>query len=389
MKDNISTYSSFLENKNFVQWRLLREEESEKYWLTFIKENPELEEEFNKAIVICDNIRINEKIFSDTDFLYQRILQSISIHRKNKQRRNVIYSLYAAAVIALLLITSTLFIFNKDTSAALNERIIGSTLPDEHITLITDENITTLNQHAVIRLADGRLSYTDSTNTIKYIEVGASQTNILNVPNGKRSSIVLADGSEIWINSGTKLFFPSVFNEKTREITVEGEIFIHVAKSEQQPFIVHTPKFAINVQGTRFNVSTYKDDSEHTVVLVNGSININAPHKSLVPMTPNEMVIMKNDNLTKKVVDVSHYTGWIDGILIFDATPTSEMLKKIGRYYNISFDGVAELADKKITGKLFLSENIDNVLSSISLLTSTEYKRDNNVIKLIKNERSQ
>ncbi|HHV84921.1 MAG TPA: DUF4974 domain-containing protein, partial [Petrimonas sp.] len=60
---------------------------------------------------------------------------------------------------------------------------------------------------------------------------------------------------------------------------------------------------------------------------------------------------------------------------------------KVGRYYNISFDGATSLPDKKITGKLFLSENIDDVLSSISLLTSTEYKREENVIKLLKNER--
>ena len=85
MKDNLFTYSSFLENKAFVQWRISREEESEKYWLAFIKENPELKGEFNKAIEICENIRINEKIFSDTDFLYQRILQSISTHRKMMQ----------------------------------------------------------------------------------------------------------------------------------------------------------------------------------------------------------------------------------------------------------------------------------------------------------------
>lgn len=387
MKDNLFTYSSFLENKAFVQWRLLRDEESEKHWYTFIEENPELEEEFNKAIGICDSIRINEKIFTNTDFLYQCILQSISTHRKNKQKRNVLYSLSVAAAVALLFIISTLFLFNKETTTTLNEKIIGTTLPDEHITLMAGGKAITLNQDAKVRLDNGKMSYTDSLNTTKSIEVDDVQTNKLVVPNGKRSSVVLADGSEIWINSGTELTFPSTFNKKTREIYVEGEIYINVAESNEHPFVVHTPEFAIKVYGTSFNVSAYKNDHEASVVLVSGSIEINTRDNSSVRMLPNEMAKLKNGDLSKNTVDVSLYTSWVNGIFIFDGTPTSEMLKKVGRYYNISFDGATSLPDKKITGKLFLSENIDDVLSSISLLTSTEYKREENVIKLMKNER--
>ena len=103
-------------------------------------------------------------------------------------------------------------------------------------------------------------------------------------------------------------------------------------------------------------------------------------------MHPNEMAKLKNGKLSTNTVDTSLYTSWVKGIFIFDGTPTPEMLKKVGRYYNISFDGATSLPDKKITGKLFLSENIDEVLSSISLLTSTEYKREGNVIKLINKE---
>ena len=387
MTDKPFTYSSFLEDKKFVQWRLSREEESDKYWLSFIKENPELEEEFNKAIRICDKIRINEKIFTDTDSLYQHILQSISTHHTNKQKRkHIIYYLSSAVAIALLLIISTVYIFNKNTVSTLNEEIIGKTLSEEHITLVAGGKIITLNQDAKVRLDNGQMSYTDSSNTTKSIEVDDVQINKLIVPNGKRSSIVLTDGSEIWINSGTELTFPSTFNKKTREIDVKGEIYINVAKSNEQPFIVHTPEFNIKVYGTSFNVSAYKNDNETSVVLVSGSVEINT-HNNSVRMLPNEMVKLKNGDLSKNTVDVSLYTSWVDGVFIFDGTPTSEVLKKVGRYYNISFDGTTNLPDKKITGKLFLSENIDDVLSSISLLTSTEYKREENVIKLLKNER--
>ena len=106
-------------------------------------------------------------------------------------------------------------------------------------------------------------------------------------------------------------------------------------------------------------------------------------------MHPNEMTRLRNGDLSTETVDVSQYTSWVDGIFIFDGTPTSEMLKKVGRYYNLSFEGTTNLPDKKITGKLFLSENIDEVLASISLLTATEYKREENTIKLIRKDREE
>ncbi|MEA5045865.1 MAG: FecR family protein, partial [Petrimonas sp.] len=319
MTDKLFTCSTFLEDKKFVQWRLLREEELDKYWLSFIKENPELEEEFNKAIRICDKIRINEKNFADTYSLYQRILQSISIHRTNKQKRkNIIYFLSAAAAVMLLLIISTVYILNKNTVSTLNEEIIGKTLPDEHVTLMTGGKIVTLNQDAKVRLDNRQISYTDSSNTTKSIEVDNVQINKLIVPNGKRSSITLIDGSEIWINSGTEVTFPSAFNKKTREIYVEGEIYINVAKSNGRPFIVHTPNLEIQVFGTRFNVSAYNSEQTASIVLVNGKVQVKSAGNKQITMNPNEMVELLEGSMTKKNVDVSLYTSWVNGVFIFN-----------------------------------------------------------------------
>jgi len=383
MTDKLFTCSTFLEDKKFVQWRLLREEELDKYWLSFIKENPELEEEFNKAIRICDKIRINEKNFADTDSLYQRILQSISIHRTNKQKRkNIIYFLSAAAAVMLLLIISTVYILNKNTVSTLNEEIIGKTLPDEHVTLMTGGKIVTLNQDAKVRLDNRQISYTDSSNTTKSIEVDNVQINKLIVPNGKRSSITLIDGSEIWINSGTEVTFPSAFNKKTREIYVEGEIYINVAKSNGRPFIVHTPNLEIQVFGTRFNVSAYNSEQTASIVLVNGKVQVKSAGNKQITMNPNEMVELLEGSMTKKNVDVSLYTSWVNGVFIFNRTPASELFKKVGRYYNVSFENIK--CDKWITGKLYLSENFNDVLSSISLLTGKKYIAEGNTIKVIK-----
>ena len=243
----------------------------------------------------------------------------------------------------------------------------------------------TLNQNSEIEQVDGQLTYTDSTDTKKIIKTEDVQINKLIVPNGKRSSLILADGSKVLINSGTELEFPSKFNNDTRDIYVNGEIYIDVHQTTKQPFIVHTATFDVEVFGTSFNVSAYDDDDESSVVLVAGSVQLNSLG-NWVKMNPNEIVKFSNAAFSKQEIDVSLYTSWIKGVLIFDGTPIAEVVKKVGRYYNISFSEIQNIPNKKITGKLHLSENIDDVLSSISILTSTTYKREDNIIKLINNK---
>ena len=377
----ILTYSDFLENREFIKWRLERTHEQNSYWNSFVKENPELQEELEKAIEIFENIRINERSFADTDLLYQEIRQSISIHRK--ARRRIVHYLSAVAAVILLVIIGTLS-FNKESipTTATNEQIIGKTLPSEDVKLIVNGSVITLNSDTEIEQIDEQMSYTDTTNTKKTLKTEQNQINRLIVPKGKRSSLILADGSKMWINSGTEVKFPSKFDKEKREIYVNGEIYIDVTETEKQPFIVHTTIFDVEVFGTSFNVTAYDDVEETSVVLVEGSVKLNSSGNS-VKMLPNEIVKINAGNISKQEVDVSLYTSWVKGVFIFDETPISEVLKKVGRYYNISFSGTADIPDKKIAGKLYLSENIDDVLSSISLLTSTTYKREDNDIKLI------
>lgn len=383
MTSEILFYSDFLENREFIQWRLERTTQQDDYWSSFIKENPSLVEEFEKAISIFEKLRINEHDFTDTDLLYQKIQLSISNHRKKKYR---IVNYLSAAAVALLLIVGT-FLINKESmpTTATNEQIIGETHPSEDVLLLVGGDVITLNQNSEVEQVDGQMTYTDSTDTKKIIKTDDVQMNKLIVPNGKRSSLILADGSKVWINSGTELEFPSKFNNDTRDIYVNGEIYIDVHQSTKQPFIVHTATFDVEVFGTSFNVSAYDDDDETSVVLVEGSVKLNSQGNS-VKMRPNEMARFRAGSFSKQEIDVSLYTSWIKGVFIFDGTPIAEVLKKVGRYYNISFSELQNISDKKITGKLYLSENIDDVLSSISILTSSEYKREDNIIKLINNK---
>ena len=379
-KDRYDPY--FLENKEFIQWRLTRTPELEHYWISFIQEHPDLKKEFEKAIEIFDRIVINKKTFTDTDILYERIIRSVL--KKNEKKKRIIYYVSSvAAIAALLFITTFHFVWKENNpKATITAEIIGKTLPEQEVKLIAGGKELKLTQNVTVQLKDGQILYTDSTDTEKRVEVNNLQTNKLIVPDGKRSFLILADGSKVWINSGTELEFPTKFSGKTRDIKVVGEIYLDVAESARQPFIVHTSNLEIQVFGTRFNVSAYNSEQASSVVLGNGKVQVKTKDNQSIMMNPNEIVELREGNMNKKNVDVSLYTSWVDGIFIFNRTPAPELFKKVGRYYNVSFENIE--SDKRITGKLYLSDNLNDVLSSISLLTGKKYIVEDNIIKVIK-----
>ncbi len=210
--------------------------------------------------------------------------------------------------------------------------------------------------------------------------------NRLVVPYGKRSNIVLSDGSKIWINSGTQLDFPTDFVGNKREIKVNGEIYIEVVNDNKKPFIVNAGKMAIQVYGTSFNVTAYDDEEISSVVLVEGSVGVTTPGYESTVLSPNEKLDLSSGGISKEVVDVSEYISWTRDVLEFDETPISEVLSKIGRYYNVQFENSPDirLNEQTCSGKLFLSNNLDSVMISISVLSSTEYERNNNIIHIRK-----
>lgn len=382
----------FLQNEDFIKWRLFQTKESEDYWKDFKLKNPHLEVALQNAISQFDAIEINKYHLSEHDKkdIYDMVFQKINQYK----RRRLIIWVSSAAAIMLLGVMSLLFMnqMNKESgymSEQKNEIIVGETLPEEEIYLISAGKKINLAQNVQIGLTeDGNALVTDSTSSKKVLTLAKSELNRLVVPYGKRSKLILSDGTEVWLNSGTQLDFPSEFNGNTREIFIEGEIFIDVAHNAQVPFIVHAQDMDIRVQGTSFNISAYSDESSKTVVLVEGKVRIGRGSTHIAELLPNEKINITENNFLKETVDVSEYISWRKGVLEFNSTPMSEILRKIGRYYNVQFDENTDvkLNELTCTGKLFLSNNLDSVMTSVSILSSTLYKRENNTIHIIKKE---
>ncbi|MFZ6038861.1 MAG: FecR family protein [Bacteroidota bacterium] len=390
MVDFYSRYTDFLKDEKFLRWQLLPDETLDEYWKNFIRENPDLNEEMQHAIADLKTTVLNKNILSESDRLelFRRIQFTLNEKRRKSKIRHIIqYGAAACAAIALLIIG--LNYFNTEDmlpKADDQELIIGNLLQSEDIQLISGEKSHEYQSDIEVKIDEkGRAKVMQTgNNEQEQIDISHAAVTKMIVPYGKRTKLNLSDGTKIWLNSGSMLEFPTQFTEKSREIhLLSGEIYLEVAPDKKKSFIVHTSDFSVKVYGTKFDVSMY-NDSPHYVVLVEGSVRLKSTTKSTeIKLSPNEQVIYdENGMFNKREVDATEFVSWKNGYLSFDKTPMNEVLKQIGRYYNLSFnfDQDVNLQKRTCSGKIYLSDNLDNVMTTIGLLTSTRYINQNGQI---------
>ncbi|NLA15880.1 MAG: DUF4974 domain-containing protein [Bacteroidales bacterium] len=380
----MDTPYNFLKDPNFIEWRLFRTHEQNKFWKAFRENNPHLEPYLKDAIEQFSSITMQDPFLSEEikQSMHRQIVQRI--RRRKTIRRLYLYSSAAAVLIMGLFVGRFLLYERTRTSLHTYEEqsIVGQELPKEEIYIISGEQKTSIADNSDIQLTGkAKAVIIDSTENKQELKLDAVAMNQLIVPYGRRSNIVLSDGTRICLNSGTRVDFPSEFKGKTREIKVEGEVFVDVVNDAKKPFIVHAGNVAIQVFGTSFNVSAYKEDQAVTVVLVEGSVAVKTEEEQ-AELQPGQKAEILEAAITKEDVNVSEYISWVKGVLVFEETPVLEILKKVGRYYNMQFEGSADssLNARTCTGKLYLSSSVDSVMVSISAISSTEFQRNDNHI---------
>jgi len=195
------------------------------------------------------------------------------------------------------------------------------------------------------------------------------------VPKGERAEITLADNTHVVLNSDTKLRFPVKFNEKQRFVSISGEAFFDVSKSNV-PFIVNSECGNVRVLGTSFNVRAY-GDMVYQTTLVEGKVIFT--NKGLETMLrPGEQLTVAGDNqATVQTVNTETASSWTQGIISFENEPLSEVVKKLERHFDITISLDETLASIHFTGNI-IDETIDEVMVLIGKTKPIKYTYDKN-----------
>ena len=205
----------------------------------------------------------------------------------------------------------------------------------------------------------------------------------IKVAYGTQTKVILADGTNVWLNSGSTLRFPNSFqNANERKVDLNGEGYFDVTKNETKPFIVNTSKLDVQVYGTSFNVSAYDDYKTMTVALVEGKVSLIKKYgsevKELIVLNPNEVV---DYNLDEKQLYYSadnnymaKYTAWKEGQIVFYGDPIDRVVKRLEKWYNVDINVTgSELQNYSFTAT-FIDESLEQVLKLLCLSSPMQYK---------------
>ncbi|MDD4516306.1 FecR family protein [Massilibacteroides sp.] len=320
-------------------------------------------------------------------------LSPLPENKKSQKRilRTAIISIAASAAILVAAVLS-FNLLSKDTS--FEEMIVSteylSTTENDQVTLVMSD-LKTIHISSETQIAyspDGSFKI-GSEKPINQEETNFSAEKIYNrliVPKGKRSELILSDGTKIWVNSGTKVIFPTVFKQDKREIYVDGEVYMEVAHNAKKPFYVNTEGFDIKVLGTAFNVFAYKENNAREVALVNGKVEITDGNNKSIEMIPNELVLFEKDNIImKESVKAEDYKAWVNKILILNGEKLSAILNRLSLMYNTKINCDPSLSEEELYGKFDLNNNIEEVIDYLKIMLPISSYKENGTFYLQRN----
>ena len=198
-------------------------------------------------------------------------------------------------------------------------------------------------------------------------------TQTITTPYGGRTNFMLSDGTEVWLNAGSTITYPTQFAD-IRKVALKGEAYFKVVHNSR-PFIVESKYGEVEVMGTEFNVKVYNEESFVTT-LVNGSVVYRSNNDKQVFLKPGYQVTDNSEKVETRKVETEIFTSWKDGKLIFREEPLENIVSRLERWYNVDIklegDNIRKL---KYNGTIEM-ESFSEVLELIKVTTPIKYSFD-------------
>ena len=366
-------YSKYIENESFLSWVYNPTPETTRFWQDYILKNPQEKEIINilKEILVdikTNDIKLSEK---EKEEIFAKLLNKIDTKNKPSKLFHLVKRTYKyVALLMLVLIVANAFMnngFEKTNDFNFN------TISETHIDAVVKGNTQLIiGQEAPLLINEKKslIEYTqlgsiilNKKDTISGNTKNEGEVLLFNkliVPFGKRSKIVLSDGSVVHLNAGTKFIFPKKFTSNKRTVFLSGEAFFEVIANKEKPFVVKTieEKILIEVLGTKFNVSAYPIDSDVLTVLIEGKVAITENgffRKKKTILKPGQLALWNknNESIHVKEVNTDNYTLWTSGLLYFESESIVNIVRKIERFYNVKivFENILDAKNINVSGE--------------------------------------
>lgn len=322
--------SDFLADEFFKEWVIAPDEESCHFWDKWIANHPEKRKTVLQARQIIASFQYQTKAeLGDEDYtdMYEAVMNETS-NSKGKYYSTVKKNNWLINVAAILLV------------------LVG------------------------IAYLYYWLDYT--TNSFFNTESKTVELITKESPAGAKTTLTLKDGTQVKLNTGSKLKYPSEFSDSVRLVYLEGEAFFDVQKNKI-PFIVIAGNMEAKVLGTSFNIQNNSNKNE--IALVTGRLQVSDQCGNRIMLTPSEMVTYEaGGEILKSKFDIEKKTAWVKGILLFQDAEEEEIVEKLEQWYGVNI----KVDEKfKFTGKFsgsFKNESLYNVLEGIATTSGFKFE---------------
>lgn len=272
-----------------------------------------------------------------------RFLKKLSAAKQHRHNIRLVRTISAIAA-ALLTVSFIIYYANDEKEIIANYAttpveqkikpviILGN---GEKIDLLSSDN-KNLRDLAINISGDDSISYSKVMKEDKQIEY-----NSLVIPSQYTYTITLSDNTKVTLNANSKLTYPVTFKGDKREVTLEGEGYFNVSKSDI-PFIVTSNGLSVKVYGTEFNINAYDKNNIETVLIsgkVGVSLNNNTQFEEQV-LLPNQFISVNNafGSYVLKSVDTDDYVMWKRGVIKSYNSTLGNLIGKFENWYGIEIE---------------------------------------------------
>jgi ferric-dicitrate binding protein FerR (iron transport regulator) len=212
-----------------------------------------------------------------------------------------------------------------------------------------------------------------SKNSFHQINTGST---IVETKEGEKARIILSDSSEVILNSDSRVQYGGNYNLTERRVKLSGEAFFDISTNPEKPFVVQLDNMSISATGTRFNVFSFKNENRVETTLEEGVLQVSVKGKENINVRAGQQAVyfVSSGEIIVRDVNTDTYTSWKENKLRFHDTSFEEVLRGIGRKYNVTFEvSNRELFDLKYTAT-FIDESIEDVMQMLKTVSPITYK---------------
>jgi len=205
--------------------------------------------------------------------------------------------------------------------------------------------------------------------------VAAKSSEVLStvsVPRGEQQrKVVLADGSQVWLNSASSITYPAQFTGKERMVAISGEAYFEVANNMSMPFRVKVRDMQIEVLGTRFNVMAYEEEGVSTTSLLEGAVSVTRGTDKVIVHQGEKAEAaypLPASGSSLKVVSETKegaILAWKDGFMDFDEADIRTVMNEVARCYNLEVKYEGNIPKTTYSGRFSRTDELKEILKDL------------------------